>query len=315
MGCELNWELALGVIEPQITNQGLHVWPFNPAFPVDVRFFLLNREHDIPPVRPDHLEVIYIESGEVVYESRERECLLQKGDVVVAGNRACHRCRKSAGASPKRAAVLLFQPELILDSVSKAESRKFLMPFKLGEGVSPKLLTGATGASLRIFDLIQQISAELQRASQCSRLVIKNYLKMILGLLADQSLNAQPKPQDRPPVPGECLDAVIRLVERRYPSSLTVGEAAGIAGLSRWRFMRLFKRVMGQSFVNYLHHFRIGKAQELLVRTEKSIADVSQETGFCDQSYFGLVFRRYAHLTPLGYRRTFGAGSRSASSN
>lgn len=63
---ELHWESALRVIEPQITNQGLHVWPFNPSFPVDVRFFLLNRQREIPLVRPDHLEVIYIESGEVV---------------------------------------------------------------------------------------------------------------------------------------------------------------------------------------------------------------------------------------------------------
>ena len=88
---ELNGESALPVIEPQITKQGIHVWPFDPSFPVDVRFFLLNREHDIPLVRPDHLEVIYIESGEVIYESRERQCLLRKGDIVVVGDTPSHR--------------------------------------------------------------------------------------------------------------------------------------------------------------------------------------------------------------------------------
>jgi AraC family transcriptional activator of pobA len=314
---ELNWESALRVIEPQITNQGLHVWPFNPAFPLDVRFFVLNREHEIPLVRPNHLEVIYIESGEVVYESRERQCFLKKGDVVVVGDSVSHRCRQSADSSLKRAAVLLFLPELILDGASSGEGLKYLMPFGLGGCAFPRVLAGTTKTSFQIFDLIQRISVELQRASECSRLVIKTYLKMILVLLADHFLNSpaplQTSLAEQPSVLR--LDAVFTLVENRYPSPLTVEEAADIAGLSRWQFMRLFKRVMGQSFVSYLHHFRIGKAQELLASTRKSIADVSLETGFCDQSYFGMVFRKYARMTPGTYRRCFGESRRSIALN
>jgi AraC family transcriptional regulator, transcriptional activator of pobA len=302
---EPKWESALRVIEPQITNQGRHVWPFNPSFPVDVRFFLLNRQREIPLVRPDHLEVIYIESGEVVYESREGQCLLKKGDIVVVGDSVSHRCRKSVGSSLKRAAVLLFLPELILDGASRADGLKYLMPFKFGECAFPKVLAGTTPTSLQVFDLIQRISEKLPRTSECSRLVIKTYLKMILALLANHFLNAPPISQ--PTLAGQPsvlrLDAVLTLVENRYPSALTVEEAANIAGLSRWQFMRLFKRVMGESFISYLHHFRIGKAQELLASTGKSIVDVSLETGFCDQSYFGMVFRKYAHMTPLSYRR------------
>jgi len=35
---------------------------------------------------------------------------------------------------------------------------------------------------------------------------------------------------------------------------------------------------------------------------------VSQQTGFCDQSYFGTVFRSLAKMTPLTYRQRFGTG-------
>jgi AraC-like DNA-binding protein len=313
---ELKWESALRVIEPQITNQGRHVWPFNPSFPVDVRFFLLNRQRDIPLVRPDHLEIIYIESGEVVYESRNGQCLLKKGDIVVVGDSVSHRCRKSVGSSLRRAAVLLFLPELILDDAAGAERLKYLMPFEIGECAFPNVLAGSTTTSVQVFDLIQRISSELPRTSERSRLVIKTYLKMILALLANHFLNARPiSPAilDGTSVPR--LQAVLRLVENRYPSALTVEEAANIAGLSRWQFMRLFKRAMGESFISYLHHFRIGKAQDLLASTGKSIVDVSFETGFCDQSYFGLIFRKYAHMTPLGYRRWSCESRRSAASN
>ena len=63
-------------------------------------------------------------------------------------------------------------------------------------------------------------------------------------------------------------------------------EAARICGMSESHFMSFFKRATGQSFMAYLNHCRIERAQALLVLSEKSVSDISQEMGFCDQSYF-----------------------------
>ena len=80
-------------------------------------------------------------------------------------------------------------------------------------------------------------------------------------------------------------------------------EAARICGMSESHFMSLFKRVTGLSFVTYFNHFRIERAQALLARTDESMASISQQVGFCDQSYFGTVFRRIVGMTPATYRR------------
>jgi two-component system response regulator YesN len=66
--------------------------------------------------------------------------------------------------------------------------------------------------------------------------------------------------------------------------------------------MNFFKKATGQSFTAYLNHCRIERAQALLVMTDKSVSDISQEMGFCDQSYFGTVFRKLVGMTPAGYR-------------
>src|SRR5262249_11029324 len=73
-------------------------------------------------------------------------------------------------------------------------------------------------------------------------------------------------------------------------------------GMSESHFMSFFKRATGQSFMAYLNHCRIERAQALLVMTDKSVSDISQEMGFCDQSYFGTVFRRLVGTTPARYR-------------
>jgi YesN/AraC family two-component response regulator len=72
--------------------------------------------------------------------------------------------------------------------------------------------------------------------------------------------------------------------------------------------MNLFKQVTGQSFVAYLNGFRVKKAQDLLVNTNKSIAEISLEVGFCNQSYFTVVFRQIVGETPLAFRLENNAG-------
>jgi AraC-like DNA-binding protein/quercetin dioxygenase-like cupin family protein len=307
MATKVNWESAVPFIEPQITNRGVHVWPFNPDFPLDVRFLLLNRKQDVPMHRPDHLELIYIESGEVVYQYQERQFLLKKGDIVIVGNNAYHRCRKTSDSRPQRSAVISFLPEVIDAGHEGDDDTKYLLPFALEASV-PHVLRGPSEISTQIFDLMQRIHAALPIASEWTHLAIKTYLKMILVLLGNclQSDWESQEANLAAQYSARRLRPVFELVERRFADPLTVEDAASIAGLSRWHFMRLFKQVTGQSFVDYLRRFRISKAQEFLTSTDKSISDVSQQTGFCDQSYFGTVFRSLAKMTPLTYRRRFG---------
>jgi Helix-turn-helix domain len=59
------------------------------------------------------------------------------------------------------------------------------------------------------------------------------------------------------------------------------------------------------SFMKYLNHYRVERSQVMLVNTDEPMATISQEMGFCDQSYFGTVFRRLVGMTPAAYRRRF----------
>ena len=77
--------------------------------------------------------------------------------------------------------------------------------------------------------------------------------------------------------------------------------------MSESHFMSFFKRVTGLSFMKYLNHYRVERSQLMLVNTDEPMATISQEMGFCDQSYFGTVFRRLVGMTPAAYRRRFRA--------
>ena len=91
-----------------------------------------------------------------------------------------------------------------------------------------------------------------------------------------------------------------------------VREAARVCGMSQIKNMRIFKRVTGQSFTRYMNKFRMERAQSLLASTA-SMACISQQLGFSDQSHFGMVFRKVSGMTPASYRRYFQKASSSDS--
>jgi AraC-like DNA-binding protein len=99
--------------------------------------------------------------------------------------------------------------------------------------------------------------------------------------------------------------AVVRakaLVEKRYAAKLGIAMLAREVCLSEDHFSRLFKRVTGLAFTEYVSRVRVNHAQRILAATTKQIAEVAFECGFESIPHFNRMFKRYAGLPPTAYR-------------
>jgi len=114
---------------------------------------------------------------------------------------------------------------------------------------------------------------------------------------------AQGEALPREQVRLERLRPVFDLFESHLAEDLSVPRAAGAVQMSPSHFRRFFKQTMGKSYVRYLHGLRVDRACELMLSSELSLCQIAVEVGFCDQSYFGLVFRRLRQQTPAAFRR------------
>ncbi|TVR48644.1 MAG: AraC family transcriptional regulator [Puniceicoccaceae bacterium] len=83
---------------------------------------------------------------------------------------------------------------------------------------------------------------------------------------------------------------------------ITRDEVARQAGISPGHFSRLLKERTGRSFTELLRQCRIDLACDLLRSTERSLAEIAAECGFCDQSYFTRVFQDVKGTTPKQFR-------------
>jgi len=78
---------------------------------------------------------------------------------------------------------------------------------------------------------------------------------------------------------------------------------AQLCHLSPSYFSRLFTRELGMNFTTYLNRHKVYLAKHLLLGTSMSVGDISEHLGFSDTSYFIKVFKRYAGMTPLAFRK------------
>ena len=95
-----------------------------------------------------------------------------------------------------------------------------------------------------------------------------------------------------------------RYMQEHLHEDISRDDVARVACLSPTHFSRVAKQTFGHSFTDLLARMRVDKARELLVMTEKSLVEISFDTGFNDQSYFTKVFQKYTGKTPGEYRRS-----------
>jgi len=85
--------------------------------------------------------------------------------------------------------------------------------------------------------------------------------------------------------------------------------AASMLYISPNYLRQMFKKVTGETFIEYLTNQRMKKAAELLRDNSLKISDITEQVGYSSQSYFTKCFKKYYNVTPTEYRENIMNGS------
>ena len=107
-------------------------------------------------------------------------------------------------------------------------------------------------------------------------------------------------------------DAIAHLTVRRvksmihefYQSGITLDEIAAKLNVTPEYLSMQFHREVGETYSSYLKNYRISKAKELLIGTQKKQYEVAREVGYADSKYFSRVFRECTGYSPAEYRKS-----------
>jgi len=95
------------------------------------------------------------------------------------------------------------------------------------------------------------------------------------------------------------------LLNENLSGRIRLSELAAECDLSISHFARSFKASFGVSAHRWLVQRRIERAQELLIETHDSLADIADQAGFSDQAAFTRTFHQIVGVSPGRWRRDY----------
>ncbi|WP_299974868.1 AraC family transcriptional regulator [uncultured Pseudoteredinibacter sp.] len=101
----------------------------------------------------------------------------------------------------------------------------------------------------------------------------------------------------------ERISEVIEYAQERVANPPTLAEMAEIAGMSIYQLDRRMKKLYDLPTGQWLLKIRIDHASQLLLNSDRSIADIAMDCGYADQSAFTRQFRRTTGQTPSTFRK------------
>lgn len=92
-------------------------------------------------------------------------------------------------------------------------------------------------------------------------------------------------------------------IDAHADTDLDLAQAARVAGISPYHFLRLFAAVLGVTPHQYLVRARLRRAARLLAEGDQPVTDIAYTVGFGDLSNFVRSFHRAAGVSPRGFRQ------------
>ncbi|MFW5682414.1 MAG: helix-turn-helix domain-containing protein [Phycisphaeraceae bacterium] len=104
------------------------------------------------------------------------------------------------------------------------------------------------------------------------------------------------------------VEAMAAYITSHHAEAIRVSHVAAAVSLHPNYAMRLFRRHMGMTLVEYLTRQRVAEAQRRLMSRDDAVLTVGLDCGFGSASRFHAAFRRCTGTTPHRYRRSLQAG-------
>ena len=91
----------------------------------------------------------------------------------------------------------------------------------------------------------------------------------------------------------------VKYVEKNYhKQDLYTPMLSEMSGIGETYYRNIFIAVFGMPPTRYIQHYRVEKAKELLVNSDRSVEEIAVSVGFANSSYFCKVFKSLTGLTP-----------------
>lgn len=110
---------------------------------------------------------------------------------------------------------------------------------------------------------------------------------------------------DEGALPSRMVDNLDKYIRENCSEEISNTELGAIFGYHPFYISKVLKDKKGTTLRQYVISYRLKLAKAMLESTKKSIAEIAEQTGFTDASYFTKTFKSAFDVSPKDYRANF----------
>ena len=257
---------------------------------IDNRFTVKFKRYDhvteLAPHWHEHIELLYVLSGEADFLVGGESYSVGEGELVVVNPSQIHTFR-SRDVSYY---CILIYPEFFFD----------ILPIT-------KRIECVIRDDDEIRELFYKIEREISEGMPHSDMMVKAYTYILITRLLREHTRAPLSDEElrREGIMRGRISDVCKYISENYMRDISTRELANLCYLTESHFCRLFKGAMGKTSVQYINSFRIERAGVLLRESSLAVSEIAEAVGFSELNYFSRMFKKIMGKTPLEYRKEF----------
>ncbi|WP_332455216.1 AraC family transcriptional regulator [Paenibacillus crassostreae] len=253
----------------------------------------------------EHFEIIVMRKGRAQFHIDSRPYTVMAGDVVIIPGGSLHVGYSLNDGDVNYDCVVL-NASLFNDWMNDPVHVQYVSPYLEGRQRFPVKPADHDEVCANYYPILNEAIAELAAKAPAYQLVVKSKLHVLFTLL---SRTFMPLQLDDKPVEGyfpnyERFKLLIQRLESNLPEKLTVEQAAKEVSLNPYYFCKLFKRLTGRTFIEYVNICRMNEAKRLLLESNDSITEIASKVGCGNPNYFTKLYKKYMGKTPSITRRS-----------
>lgn len=239
-------------------------------------------------------ELVFVCEGEIRIGINNAEQVLGKGDFCIVGSSDIHFYDSKDMHSS--IIIVIFDPAFLGFRDICLGMQHFLNPFIECSSLS----NIEAGLSEKIRNLFIVIAEEYDKRAPYYEMYIKSKLLEIWTLslrhFPTTSVGINEKPSPLPYI--KAIKSSIEFLENNYENPITLEDLASNVNLSSYYFSRLFKKMSGMNFKEYLDTIRIDKAENMIKDHAGTISLIALDCGFNSIRTFNRVFKSIKGYPP-----------------
>ena len=251
--------------------------------------FVCHADASCRPFEEQHerVTIAAVVEGSFNYHTDTGKALLHPGAFMLGNHGACYECGHQHSAGDRCVALQLAPDYFAEIAASAAASAKYAFTAAMLPSMSR---------------LLPQIAA-MEKLATAAPLAAEETVPGIAATIVRAVSDAEPSAQRLSPRDERRVSLALRYIEDHAAETIDIEALADVAGMSKYHFLRVFRRAAGVTPYQFLLGIRMRRAAARLAGSAENVSAICYDSGFGDLSTFNHRFRDVFGVSPMAFRK------------